>query len=77
MFAATLRSSSGVHRSRDSFGFSTLAPYTFGNLNAANKGEGRKKKRRKKKITPWHKYAVCALVSCNFFTSMCRNIYPQ
>lgn len=33
--------------------------------------------RGKKKITPWHKYAVCALVSCNFFTSMCRNIYPQ
>lgn len=44
MFAATLTNSSGVHRSRGSFGFSTLGPYTFGNPNSASKGEGRKKK---------------------------------
>lgn len=63
-------SRSGVHR----IGVSTLVPHMPCNLNSASQGEGR---REKNMITPWHKYAVCALVSCNFFTSMCRNIYPQ
>lgn len=44
MFAATLTSSSGVHRRGGSFGLSTLGPYISSNLNSARKRELKKKK---------------------------------
>ena len=45
MFADTLASSSGLHRSGGSFGFSTLGPGMFGNPNSASTGEEREKKK--------------------------------
>lgn len=54
--------------SKGYFGFKLLGPYTFSTLNATSK---------KKRLLHGIKYAVCALVSNNFFTSICRNIYPQ